>query len=127
MIFLIKRTRERREGEKTMGIQIILNDNLYLGDLDITFYIGEILDEEDIKEFKELINSWYVLGKYEAFGGELREISNIWIESKEIGFTVDVGRGEKEALDILFCAIESLAEKREVIIDKIIVGNNMED
>ncbi|KJS47502.1 hypothetical protein [Desulfosporosinus sp. BICA1-9] len=108
-----------------MGIPVEQNEKVYWEDLNFEIHIVGELDGEILDAFRELINSWYILGVHSTFGGPIHSKSDIWYEDSIVGFSIDMGSAEKEAVEILLCAVEGFAEFHNIIIDKVVLGRGM--
>lgn len=110
-----------------LGIPVVHTDRFFWEGLAVTIYFGGKPEAELSQKFKNLVNSWYVLGMYGTFEGRLHSISEVWNEGSEAGFNVDMGSASKSALEILLYAIECFAEVNDLVIEKFILGMEIQE
>ncbi|MCG8540257.1 MAG: hypothetical protein MJA82_10005 [Clostridia bacterium] len=108
-----------------MNIPITTAEELFWEDLEITIVFKNILKDDKFNELEDLIMSWYTLGVNYGFQGTLHNMSKVWIEDNEVGFTVDMGSVEVEiCLGILFASIEGFSKVNNIEVQNIILGNS---
>lgn len=108
-----------------MGLNIIRTPLIEWGNLAITLYLDKPIELPDLKELDELVTCWYKTGFYGGFEGYLHDISKIWNEGSEIGFTVDMGSTEETALEVLIRCIEGYASEADLDIKRVVIGSEI--
>lgn len=108
-----------------MELKIIRTPLAEWENMAITLYLGKPMELPILKELDELVTSWYKLGFYGAFGGYLHDISELWNEASEIGFTVDMGSTKEAALEVLIRGIQGFAKEASMHIETMVIGGEM--
>lgn len=110
-----------------MNIPVILSEDICWEGLSITIYFSNNLSNLMEDTLKSIIEDWYTLGTDGCYGGVLHNMSEVWIEDSEAGLTVDMGSAQESSLELLFAAIEGFANENNLCIEKIVLGNEIEE
>lgn len=103
-------------------IPVEINPDIDMPNFQVLIFISKLLSQDQEREIRELINSWYTLGFYGGYGhGYFSTIDDVVFDDEEVSvyFSVDMGSDELDDLVILFRAMNSILDQNDIKVLKV--------